>query len=174
MNVEPRIALGLVGVLAAGVALAALAVEGEGPETRSAFEEGLEAALSGSCEVAIARLEEAVRLDPTLAVAYMNLGVCYLRKGELFYRTARFHLEHASRLPAGARDPLVWYNLTAAYSLGGSLEEAANALDKTLRLGFREVHYLSADPALDALRRTAGFCEILARSDVELPPSCRR
>ncbi len=124
------------------------------------------------CDMAIAQWEKALQLDPTRAEAHSNLGACYMRKGVRFRRTARFHLEHASRLEAGEREWVVWYNLAALYSLNGELEEAASAFEAPFRLEIREADRMvepsQADPDLEAFRAAGTYCEILVRYDYRI------
>jgi hypothetical protein len=56
-----------------------------------------------------------------------------------------------SRLEPG--NPLVFYNLACSHSLNGELERAAQALDRALKLGYRDFKWLAKDPDLRRLRK---------------------
>lgn len=132
------------------------------------FESGKQYAQSGLYDQAITKFEQAIAKDSSFALAYMNLGVCYLQKGSDYYPRARRHLEHASRLREGRDDPLVWYNLTAVYSLTEAFDKAFHALDRALALGFKEFDALRTDEDLYELRRKNEFREILEKHRVFL------
>ncbi len=51
------------------------------------------------------------------------------------------------------RNPLVFYNLACSHSLNGDVDEAISALEKALRLGYRDFKWLARDPDLSRLRR---------------------
>jgi hypothetical protein len=51
------------------------------------------------------------------------------------------------------RNPLVFYNLACSHSLNGELDQAASALEKALRLGYRDFKWLARDPDLTQLRQ---------------------
>ena len=60
------------------------------------------------------------------------------------------------------RDSVVHYNLACGYSRLGRIESALSALERTLELGYAEVHYLREDRDLDAVRKDPRFRELLA------------
>jgi hypothetical protein len=47
----------------------------------------------------------------------------------------------------------VFYNLACSYSLNRELDMAAAALEKALRLGYRDFKWLAKDPDLRPLRK---------------------
>ena len=133
-----------------------------------AFESGKQYAQSGLYDQAIVKFQEAVGKDPKLALAYMNMGVCYIQKGPDYYPVARRKLEQASRLESGKVDPLVWYNLTVIYTLTGAFDRAFSALDRTLAYGFDQYDALRSDEDLYELRRKDEFRKILEKHRVFL------
>ncbi len=161
-----RVLLLLVGLTAIFVSPAAQASKKS--KARVAFESGKHYAHSGLYDQAVEKFEEAVEKDPEYALAYMNLGVCYIQKGEDYYLTARGMLERASRLERGAKDPLVWYNLTVLYTLIEVFDKAYEALDKSLGYGFDQYDALRTDEDLYELRRKSEFRKILEKHKVFL------
>jgi Tfp pilus assembly protein PilF len=158
-------------ILAAGLFLICCAgtqVTKRSVEARLAFESGKQYAQDGLYDQAIVKLKEAVAEDPSYAAAYMNLGVVYIQKGKDYYATARESLEKAARLPEGAKDPLVWYNLTVIYTLMGVFDKAFEALDRSLAYGFKEYDALRTDEDLYELRRKQEFRKILEQHNVFL------
>lgn len=135
---------------------------------RIAFESGMQYAQSGLYDQAITKFQEAVAIDKKYADAYMNMGVCYIKKGSSYHGTARDLLEQASNLPNGRANPLVWYNLTVVYTVTSVFDRAFSALERTLGLGFRDFDALRADPDLTELRRKPEFRKILERYRVFL------
>ena len=66
--------------------------------------------------------------------------------------------ERLSRLDP--RNPLVFYNLACSYSLSGDFDQAANALERALALGYRDFEWLAKDPDLKPLRAHPAFDDI--------------
>jgi hypothetical protein len=61
------------------------------------------------------------------------------------------------------RNPLVFYNLACSYSLSGEIDQAANALERALQLGYRDFDWLAKDPDLKPLRGHAAFDDLKAK-----------
>lgn len=133
-----------------------------------AYEAGMQYAQQALYDQAIAKFEEAVRLDPGHAQALNNMGACYIEKGQDYYATAREKLERAVSLPRGQADPKAWYNLTVMYTLTGIYDRAFEALDKSLGFGFKEYDYLRVDEHLYELRRKPEFRKVLEKHNVFL------
>ncbi len=106
-------------------------------------------------------LEEAIRLDPGFATAYMNLGVLYLENQDL--ATAVKLFRRAQQLMPGDSRPS--YHLGVAYYKMGHAREAINAhlnaikIDESdlraargLTLACRSIYYAD-DTTLETLRR---------------------
>jgi tetratricopeptide (TPR) repeat protein len=100
-------------------------------------------------EVGISFLEGLVRRDPQYVDALQILGDHYTRRGD--YAHGLKVDQQLSRLQP--RNPLVFYNLACSHSLNGKLDEAAAALVKALRLGYRDFKWLARDPDLRQLRQ---------------------
>jgi tetratricopeptide (TPR) repeat protein len=59
--------------------------------------------------------------------------------------------------------PIAWYNLACSYAVLGMIERAFEALERSLRLGYRHFHHLRRDPDLKSLRRDPRFARLLRR-----------
>jgi hypothetical protein len=60
-------------------------------------------------------------------------------------------------------DALWAYNLACALALQGKVQDALDALDRAIRLGFTDTEHLRLDPDLHSLRNTDDFKQRLAR-----------
>ena len=104
-------------------------------------------------------IEGLVRRDPNYVDALQILGDHYTQRGRI---TEGLKVdERLARLEPA--NPLVFYNLACSYSLSGEIDRAATALEKALRLGYRDFDWLAKDPDLKALRADAAFTELKAR-----------
>src|SRR6266699_4414677 len=100
-------------------------------------------------EVKITFMEGIVRRDPRYVEALQILGDHYTQRGK-YDRSLKVD-QQLSRLEPG--NPLVFYNLACSHSLNGELDRAAQALEKALRLGYRDFKWLAKDPDLRRLRK---------------------
>ena len=104
-------------------------------------------------------IEGLVRRDPNYVDALQILGDHYTQRGRitegLKVDERLAHLEPAN--------PLVFYNLACSYSLAGDIDRAANALEKSLLLGYRDFDWLAKDPDLKSLRSHSAFDDLKAK-----------
>jgi len=110
-------------------------------------------------EIEIGFMEGIVRRDPSYVEALQILGDGLTRYG-------RFQegLEVDERLAIlRPNDPMVVYNLACSYALTKKYAQAAESIDLAIDLGYRDFKWLSQDPDLRGLRRTAHFKRIRAR-----------
>jgi tetratricopeptide (TPR) repeat protein len=73
-------------------------------------------------------------------------------------------------------DPNAYYNLACSYSLLQMNNPAIDALQCSLKLGYRDFEHLMSDPDLEHLRKDARFVRILGRyllKAVKVPRSSR-
>ena len=101
-------------------------------------------------------MEGIVRRDPCYVEALQILGDHYTQRGK-FAHSLKVD-KQLSRLEP--RNPLVFYNLACSYSLTSEFELAAAALEKALRLGYRDFKWLARDPDLRRLRKHPSFRDI--------------
>jgi tetratricopeptide (TPR) repeat protein len=104
----------------------------------------------------IAFMEGIVRRDPRYVEALQILGDHYTQRGK-FEHSLKVD-KQLSRLEP--RNPLVFYNLACSYSLTREFELAAAALEKALRLGYRDFKWLARDPDLRRLRQHPSYRNI--------------
>ncbi|MSU61054.1 MAG: hypothetical protein EXS31_01455 [Pedosphaera sp.] len=110
-------------------------------------------------DIEIGFLEGVVRRAPEYTEALQVLGDSYTRRGR--YPDGLKVDEDLARLIPD--DPLVQYNLACSYSLTGSLDLSALALDKALTLGYRDFEWMVGDPDLENLRRDPAYRKIRAK-----------
>ena len=110
-------------------------------------------------DVEIGYIEGVVRRDPTYVEALEILGTDYTQRGRL--DDGLLVDEQLVRLRP--QDAMAHYNLACSYSLTKQCEAAAAALERALRLGYRDFKWLAKDPDLTNLRRHAAYEKIQAR-----------
>ena len=119
------------------------------PEQCSAKSRSLTRRKARELDIKISFLEGLLRRDPEYVEALQMLGDHYTERGDL---SCSLNVDRRlSRLQP--RNPLVFYNLACSHSLNGDLDEALSALEKALRLGYRDFKWLARDPDLSRLRR---------------------
>ena len=110
-------------------------------------------------DIEIGFLEGVVHRDPAYVDALQILGDDYTKRGKylagLQIDRALAHLK--------PRDPLVYYNLACSYSLTKRYEEAAEALEVAINLGYRDFRWLAEDPDLHDLRKQPLYRRIRAK-----------
>lgn len=99
-------------------------------------------------DVQIQFMEGVVRRDPRYVEALQLLGDNYTKRGR--YSEGLGVDERLAELEPA--NPLVFYNLSCSYSLLDRCDDAANALEQALRLGYRDFKWLTKDPDLKKLR----------------------
>jgi tetratricopeptide (TPR) repeat protein len=97
--------------------------------------------------------------------------------GDLYTRTGAYEDglrvdERLSRLCA--EDPVVWYNLACSLALSDRADDAFDALNRAVELGYNDYDGMKKDPDLSALHGDARFESILEwiYSAFEQTPDC--
>lgn len=112
------------------------------------------------------------------AVGVFDMPERHLRHLQLLAQMDEAHkagnypaMEDACRkgLELGTADTLWVYNLACALALQGKRENALEALDRAIRLGFTDTEHLKLDPDLAPLRETEGFKARLAQLTAKPP-----
>ena len=101
-------------------------------------------------------IEGLVRRDPNYVEALQILGDHYTQRGRISEGLKVD--ERLARLEP--LNPLVFYNLACSYSLSGELDQAVDALEKALQLGYRDFEWLAKDPDLKRLRSHVAFDDL--------------
>jgi tetratricopeptide (TPR) repeat protein len=107
-------------------------------------------------DVEISFLEGLVRRDPAYVDALQLLGDDYTQRGR-FEEGLRVDQKLSELDP---KNPLSFYNLACSLSLTGKLEDAAQAIETALDLGFRDFKWMARDPDLKALRKHAHYARL--------------
>ena len=95
--------------------------------------------------------------NPDFADALVPLAELYTRRG--LYEKG---LQVDARLAQLRKDdPFVHYNLACSLALVGKAEDAVRALKRAIRLGYRDLEYMSRDPDLKSLHTASGFQKLL-------------
>lgn len=110
-------------------------------------------------DIEIGFLEGVVDRDPSYVDALQILGDDYTRRGK-YLAGLRIDQKLADLKP---EDPLVYYNLACSYSLTRNYREAAEALEESIRLGYRDFKWLAEDPDLHDLRKQPIYRRIRAK-----------
>lgn len=101
--------------------------------------------------------EELLERRPDYPEALILLGEIYTRRGR--YDKGLDVDRRLSRLKPD--NPIVHYNLACSLSLVGDIAESLQAIQKAIRLGYDDVHYLTRDPDLTNVRQDARFHELV-------------
>src|SRR5262245_36724739 len=101
-------------------------------------------------------LETEIERHPGNLAARIELGHVYTR-AKRFEEGLAVDLELVRQAP---RDPTVRFNLACSYALLGRKEEALEALEQAVSLGYRDFAHLLADEDLATLREEPRFREI--------------
>ncbi len=99
-------------------------------------------------DVKIQFMEGIVRRDPNYVDALQLLGDHYTQRGRFIEGLTVD--ERLARLEP--KNPVVFYNLACSYSLTEKFDRAVLALEKALKLGYRDFAWLAKDPDLKKLR----------------------
>jgi tetratricopeptide (TPR) repeat protein len=95
--------------------------------------------------------------DPHNLAALESLGNAYTRSGRV-----RDGLEVDRRLVALLPESAIaHYNLACSLSLLGQVDASLEALERAVRLGYRDFDYLERDPDLDNVRRDGRYKAII-------------
>lgn len=110
-------------------------------------------------DIEIGFLEGIIKRDPGYIDALQILGDDYTKRGK-FLSGLKVDQQLSNLRP---RDALVFYNLACSYSLTRNFNEAAEALESAILLGYRDFKWLAEDPDLAALRKQPIYRRIRAK-----------
>jgi tetratricopeptide (TPR) repeat protein len=126
------------------------------PEKASANSKPLTRKEARELDVKISFLEGLLRRDPQCVEALQMLGDNYAQRGNHDH-SLRVDQQLARLQPC---NPMVFYNLACGHSLNGEVDQAVEALEKALALGYRDFKWLAKDPDLHQLRQHPLFRNI--------------
>jgi tetratricopeptide (TPR) repeat protein len=107
----------------------------------------------------ISFFEEVLEERPDYLEALIALGDAYTKKG-------RYHegLAIDKRLIyLKPDDPVIRYNLACSYSLLQMPDQCLEALEKAIRLGYRDFLFMEEDPDLAFIQKDPRYQELLSR-----------
>jgi hypothetical protein len=110
-------------------------------------------------DIEIGFLEGLVHRDPCYVDALQLLGDNYTKRGK-YVAGLRIDQKLAMLRP---RDPLVFYNLACSLCLSRQYDDAAEALERSIDLGYRDFRWLVEDPDLHELRKQPIYRRIRAK-----------
>lgn len=110
-------------------------------------------------DIEIGFLEGVVQRDPGYVDALQILGDDYTKRGK-YLAGLQIDQQLAELKP---RDAMVFYNLACSFSLTQNYEEAAEALEQAINLGYRDFGWLAEDPDLEDLRKQPVYRRIRAK-----------
>ena len=110
-------------------------------------------------DIEIGFLEGLVLRDPAYVDALQLLGDGYTKRGK-YLAGLRIDQKLAELRPS---DPLVFYNLACSLCLTEKYDEAAEALEEAINLGYRDFKWLAEDPDLQDLRKRPVYRRIRAK-----------
>jgi len=116
----------------------------------------------GLHDEAIQEFEEVLRRDPTNTSAPKNLDVAKQNSATTQERDNKVK-QAIKEFEARPRDPRAAYAVARLHAVHGQAEQALEWLTKAVELGFSNLDYLTADPALVRLRDDPRFSRLVER-----------
>ncbi len=103
--------------------------------------------------------EDLVKDKPDFVDALVLLGDAYTKKG-LYGKGLAADIKLSELRP---KDPTIHYNLACDYALLKDAGRCIEALEKAVKLGYRDFRYLTKDPDLEFIRQDERYKELIAR-----------
>jgi tetratricopeptide (TPR) repeat protein len=110
----------------------------------------------GQYDLAIEMFEKALRIEPTNPAAQKNLANARQNRGVIQEREAQT-AAGLKQIEARPKDPKAAYEMARIYAVQGRASQAIEWLTKALDLGFDDLEFMKADPALVGLRGDPRF-----------------
>lgn len=105
----------------------------------------------------ISFFEKLVEDKPDFVDVLIPLGDAYTKRG-LHEKGLEVDKRLAKLRP---KDPVVWYNLACSYSLLRRISLSLSALEKAVKLGYRDFDFMNHDSDLENLRKDKRYKELL-------------
>jgi eukaryotic-like serine/threonine-protein kinase len=112
----------------------------------------------GELETAISLLEEVIREDDSMRIAFPTLAMCYVQVGQ---REKAASLIEEDSLSAAEADSEMAYRLASYFAVEGDESEALHWLRRAIYLGNENYPWFSKNPAWQRLHSHADFDRIL-------------
>ena len=105
--------------------------------------------------------EQLVKKNPDFVDALILLAEEYTKRG--LYEKGLLIDKRLARLKK--KDPIVRYNLACSYALVGQKEKALVALERAVKLGYRDFEHLEKDSDLKILRDDPRFKSLTVKKN---------
>lgn len=105
----------------------------------------------------ISFFEKLIEDNPNYVDALIPLGDAYTKRG-LYEKGLEIDLRLSDLKPL---DPVVHYNLACSHSLLGEIDPSIKALDKAVRLGYKDFKFMDKDPDLENIRKDSRYLELI-------------
>lgn len=105
----------------------------------------------------ISFFESLVKENPNFVDALIPLGDAYTKRG-LYEKGLEVDLRLSELLPI---DPTVHYNLACSYSLLRKMDLAFRALEKAVKLGYKDFKWMEKDPDLENIRSDNRYSNLI-------------
>jgi tetratricopeptide (TPR) repeat protein len=112
--------------------------------------------LTRDLDIKIEFFEGLIRRDPDFVDALQLLGDHYTQRGRI-NEGLRVD-ERLARLEP--KNPIIFYNLACSYALTENFEGASFALERSIKLGYRDFQWLAKDPDLKNFRAHPSYREL--------------
>ena len=105
--------------------------------------------------------ERLVKDNPNFVDALIPLAEVYTRKG-MYDKGLKIDkkLAHLKK-----EDPVVHYNLACSLALVGEKEDALSALERAIKLGYRDFEHMKKDSDLKILRDDSRFKVLISKTN---------
>ena len=117
------------------------------------YNEGNKFLTKGDWKEAVGNYKMALHHDPDLNAVYINMSNAYL-KGQQYEEAKKTLDTLQAKAP---EDPHLYYNLACYYSLTHQETASLEALQQSIRLGYKNPDEAQSDPDLTNLRQTTEF-----------------
>lgn len=103
--------------------------------------------------------EDLIKDKPDYTDALIPLGNIYTQTGE--YKKG---LEIDKRLvKLKPDDPIIFYNLACSYSLLNDIKQSLSALEKAIKVGYKDLDFIYQDKDLKNLKKTKVFQKLIEK-----------
>ena len=105
----------------------------------------------------ISFFENLLKQNPDYIEAMSPLAENYTKKG-FFEQGLALDLKLTKLTP---QDPIAHYNLACSYSLLNEIDLSLYNLEKAIKLGYNDFHFLKTDPDLENIRKDKRYLKLI-------------